>query len=458
MGAEAAILLVLTLMMILIIMEMPIAFAMGISGAVGLIVLRDVNYATNVLGSVPFAQTSTFSLTVIPMFILMGVLVVKGDIARQVFAVASHLFRRFPGGLGVSTVMACASFSAVSGSSVATSATMANLSVGEMRKHGYPASLATGIVASAGTLGVLIPPSIMMIIYALLTGESTGKLLIAGILPGLLTAFAYSTYIFVSAAVGRGRDPIPDGPLPPQHASRDQAPPGDEIPPGGRAGGAGLPWGGLVRIAILFVIVIGGIYSGIFTVTESAAIGALAALAMVLFGKRPDHSPGLAEDMKDALSQSAQTTATIFAIVIGSGILSAFFVISRAPQMLTMWIGGLDFDPMIVMALLLLLIIPLGMFLESISMMVIVVPLFYPIAQQLGFDGIWLGVMMIKMIELGLVTPPIGISCYVVSGTSQVPIEQVFRGVVPFLLVDALVIACLFSFPAIATWLPSTMN
>lgn len=456
MGAEAAILLVLTLMMILIVMEMPIAFAMGISGAVGLIVLRDVDYATNVLGSVPFAQTSTFSLTVIPMFILMGVLVVKGDIARQVFTVASHLFRRFPGGLGVSTVMACASFSAVSGSSVATSATMANLSVGEMRKHGYPASLATGIVASAGTLGVLIPPSIMMIIYALLTGESTGKLLIAGILPGLLTAFAYGTYIFVSATLGRWREGAPVAATP--YSPSDQLSPGGRVLSGHDADNVALPWGGLVRIAILFLIVIGGIYSGIFTVTESAAIGALTALVMVLFGKRPDHSPWLAEDMKDALSQSAQTTTTIFAIVIGSGILSAFFVISRAPQMLTMWIGDLDLDPMIVMALLLLLIIPLGMFLESISMMVIVVPLFYPIAQELGFDGIWLGVMMIKMIELGLVTPPIGISCYVVSGTSQVPIEQVFRGVIPFLLVDALVIACLFSFPVIATWLPSTMN
>ena len=452
MGAEAAIVLVLALMMILIITEMPIAFAMGISGAVGLIVLRDADYASNILGSVPFTQTSTFSLTVIPMFILMGVLVVKGDIARQVFAVASRLFRRIPGGLGVSTVMACASFSAVSGSSVATSATMANLSVGEMRKHGYPASLATGIVASAGTLGVLIPPSIMMIIYALLTGESTGKLLIAGILPGILTALAYSTYIFASAALRRDRAPL-SGP-PPQPLRSAGHPDNADDP----AADADLPWGGVVRIAILFMIVIGGIYSGIFTVTESAAIGALAALAMVLFGKRPAHSPGLVGDMKDALSQSAQTTTTIFAIVIGSGILSAFFVISRAPQMLTMWIGGLDLDPIIIMALLLLVIVPLGMFLESISMMVIIVPLFYPIAQELGFDGIWLGVMMIKMIELGLVTPPIGISCYVVSGTAQVPIEQVFRGVLPFLLVDALVIVCLFAFPAIATWLPSTMN
>ena len=446
MGAEAAIALVLVLMMILIIMEMPIAFAMGISGAVGLIVLRDVDYATNILGAVPFTQTSTFSLTVIPMFILMGVLVVKGDMARQVFAVASHLFRRIPGGLGVSTVMACASFSAVSGSSVATSATMAQLSVGEMRTRGYPASLATGIVASAGTLGVLIPPSIMMIIYALLTGESTGKLLIAGILPGILTALAYSTYISLSAAAGRRGKGDDRERLPQQAPQREP-----------RARPA-LPWGGLARVGILFVIVIGGIYSGVFTVTESAAIGALTALLMVLFGKRPASSPGLVEDMKDALSQSAQTTTTIFAIVIGSGILSAFFVISRAPQMLTLWIGGLDLDPSVIMALMLLMIVPLGMFLESISMMVIVVPLFYPIAQELGFDGIWLGVMMIKMIELGLVTPPIGISCYVVSGTSQVPVEQVFRGVIPFLLVDALVIACLFAFPAIATWLPSTMN
>lgn len=199
MGAEIIIGIVLITMVVMIAIEMPVAFAMGLSGVLGLVLLRSFGYATNILGAVPFDQSSSFSLTVIPLFILMGILVVKGDIARQVFAVASYVFRKVPGGLGVATVMACAGFSAVSGSSVATAATMANLSVDEMRKHGYSDSLASGIVAVSGTLGVLIPPSIMMIIYALLSGESTGKMLIAGIIPGLLSALFYAIYISISA-------------------------------------------------------------------------------------------------------------------------------------------------------------------------------------------------------------------------------------------------------------------
>ena len=326
MGAEIIIGIVLITMVVMIAIEMPVAFAMGLSGVLGLVLLRSFGYATNILGAVPFDQSSSFSLTVIPLFILMGILVVKGDIARQVFAVASYVFRKVPGGLGVATVMACAGFSAVSGSSVATAATMANLSVDEMRKHGYSDSLASGIVAVSGTLGVLIPPSIMMIIYALLSGESTGKMLIAGIIPGLLSALFYAIYISISA----------------KYQSKAQSDLTHALSEAGSTSIGKLPWTGLFKILILFTIVIGGMYSGIFTVTESAAIGALAALVMMLVSKLKEGPQKLWADIKDALAQSAQTTTTVFAIVIGSGILSAFFVVSRAPHMLTMWITSLD--------------------------------------------------------------------------------------------------------------------
>lgn len=443
MGAEMIIVVVLIMMVLMIAIEMPVAFAMGLSGALGLVLLRSSGYATNVLGSVPFDQTSSFSLTVIPLFILMGILVVKGDLARQVFAVASYIFRKIPGGLGVATVMACAGFSAVSGSSVAAVATMANLSVDEMRKHGYSDSLAAGIVSVAGTLGVLIPPSIMMIIYALLSGESTGKMLVAGIIPGVLSALFYMIYISISARFQQ------------KSAQTNLA---EALAAAGPQSLRGLPWSGFVKILILFGIVIGGMYLGVFTVTESAAVGALAALLMMVGSKLKDGPKKLWDDLKDALAQSASTTTTVFAIVIGSGILSAFFVVSRTPYMLTVWITSLDMSPSMIMAMMLVLMLPLGMFLESISMLVIIVPLFYPIAQSLGFDGIWLGVMIIKLVEIGLITPPVGISCFVVSSTAKVPVERVFKGIIPFLFVDAVILIVLFFYPALATWLPSTMR
>lgn len=464
---DTSLILVITLVSLLIMLafEMPVAFALGISGAFGLVLLQSFGYATNVLGSVPFTASSSFTLTMIPMFILMGTLAVKARIAEHVFAIANRVFRRLPGGLGCATVMACAGFAAVSGSSVATAATMSRMAVGEMRKYGYPASFAAGIVAVAGTLGVMIPPSILLVLYAVLAGESPAMVLSAGIVPGLLSALAYIIYIMIVARrVITPTEPDLDAATRKAASGLDIA----EYDAGTRtatltapaplATKVRLPWRGLVRIGILFLIVMVGLYSGIVTPTESAAIGAIAALVIMLIELRRDGIRVIGRTLADALKESATTTSTVFAIVIGSSVLSAFFVASRVPYQLTEWVSSLDVPPTIIVAILLLTLIPLGMALESISILVITVPLMHPIITELGFDGVWFAILVVKLIEVGLVTPPVGVSCFVVASTSGVPVQQVFKGILPLVLVELGVVVILFLFPDLVLFLPSLIN
>lgn len=456
------------LLLVLLILEVPVAFALAIAGAVGLLFLQNFDYVTNVLGSVPFTESSSFTLTMIPMFILMGVFAVKGRIAEHVFAIANRASNRLPGGLGVATVMACAGFSAVSGSSMATAATMSRMSIKEMRKYGYPDHLAAGIVAVAGTLGVMIPPSIFLVLYAVLSNESPARMLAAGILPGIISAVAYIVYIMVV-----GKRQIRESQATLDTATRELAGSSRLLQDNGSATGGTatatavreeapsplsrerLPWRGLFRVGVLFLVVMGGLYSGIVTATESAAIGALAALVMLLLELRRDGMRSLRVAIVDALKESAETTSMIFFVIVGSGVLSTFFIASRLPFTISEWVGSLDVAPVLIVLGFLLILIPMGMALESISILVIVVPLMHPVVTDLGFDGVWFGILVVKLIELGLVTPPVGMSCFVVAGTAGVPVERVFRGVLPLVLVDVAVIALLFLVPQITLWLPS---
>ena len=498
MSVGLLIILVVVLLIVLLAIRMPVALALALSGAIGLLLLRGGDYTTNQLGAIPFSQTHSFSLTIIPMFILMGIFAVRARIAEQVYAVARHVFRWIPGSLGVATVMACAGFAAVSGSSIGTAATMSRLSMGEMRKAGYPASLAGAAVAVAGTLGALIPPSLFLVLYAIMTGESVAAMLAAGIVPGIISAIAYATYIILKAkrnahewadragqldreldkAAGerRAEEKLPRGASGPggQDSPAEGAVTGAAAAEAATAAGAvdpaalpltrdrtrlrDLPWRGVVRVGILFLIVLGGIYAGFFTPTESAAVGAFAAAVMLVVEFRKDGLSTLASNFTAALKETAATTSMVFAIVIGSAILSSFFIVARLPQMATEGVEGLGLNPYLTIALLLLLLLPLGMALESISILVISVPLIYPIAMSLGFDGIWLGILIVKFIEIGMVTPPVGITCYVVAGTSNTKVETIFRGVTPFLLVEMAVVALLFAFPVLSTWLPSLIR
>lgn len=462
------VLLVLLLVIVLLMLEVPVAFALGASGAVGLMLLHGGSYATNALGGIPFTSTASYSLSIVPMFILMGVFAVRAKVASSVYAFANFAARRLPGGVGVATVMACAGFAAVSGSSVGTAAVMSKLSIKEMRRYGYPDHLSSGLVAIAGTLGIMIPPSIMLVLYAILTQESVAKVLAAGIIPGILSAIAFSIYIIFAA-----RKYVPQ-----QGAAQDlRAAVAAQVGGGASSGSSGgvstltvedepervtrvrdLPFRGIVYMALLFVIVMGGMYSGIVTATESAALGALAAFIMMLIEQRSTGLSGIWDGIKEGLSSTASTTSMVFTVVIGSAILSNFLVAARVPDAVSGWVLGLDLPPMVALAMLLLMLIPLGMALESYSILFITVPILYPVATQLGFDGIWLAVLVVKLIEIGLVTPPVGINCFVVSASGGVRLEEVFRGALPLVLVDLGVLAILFLVPGLSLWLPSLMQ
>jgi TRAP-type C4-dicarboxylate transport system permease large subunit len=394
-----------------------------------------------------------------------------------VFAVANHMVSRFPGGLGVATVMACAGFSAVSGSSIGTAATMSKLSVGQMRAYGYPAALATGIVAIAGTLGVVIPPSTFLVLYAIMTGESVAQILAAGIIPGILSALGYIVYILV---VGHRQIVRPEATLVEAvavaHAdaaeARTRRSPSTEsgasaapLPPGtpnteavqqvyGRTLRT-LPWRGLVRLSMIFLIILGGMFSGIFTSTESAAIAAFVALVILLWEFRRDGWATMWGNVKGALLDTAQTTSMVFMILVGSSVFSTFLIAAHVPDTVTNWVAGLDVPPLLTIGLLLLLLLPLGTALDEISVLIITIPIIYPIAMELGFNGIWLGLMIVKLTAIGMVTPPVGMTCFVVSGATGVRTETVFRGVLPLMLMDLVVSAILFFVPAITLFLPS---
>ncbi|NDK31936.1 TRAP transporter large permease [Nesterenkonia haasae] len=463
MDINQVVILTLVILLVMLSIRMPVALSLGLAGGVGLILLRGLDYATSNMGSVPFADTASFAFTIIPMFILMGMFAVRANIATNVFAVANHFARKAPGGLGVATVMACAGFSAVSGSSIGTAATISRLAVNQMRASGFPATLATGIVAIAGTLGVMIPPSTFLVLYAVLARESVAAMLAAGIIPGLLSAVFYIVYIMLfgqrmirkemahrenvddgmdssgeklTAAVDEAREELA------RRATRIRD----------------LPWRGVLHVAILFLIVMGGMYSGIFTSTEAAAVGALTGLIILIVEYR---GKGIRETFiafKDSLLDTAQTTSMVFFIVIGSGLFSAFLVTAGVTNAVANWVTSLDMNPMLIMGLLLLCLIPLGMFLESMSILVLSVPLLYPIAMEFGFEGIWLGIMIVKLIEIGMVTPPVGIISFVIAGSARVRAETVFIGVIPLLVMDLIITAILFFVPALTMFLPSLIR
>lgn len=456
---------IIVLLFVLLAVKMPVSLALALSGGLGLMILQGSGYSTNVLGSVPFTATASFSLTIIPMFIFMGMLAMKARIAEQVFAIANHAVSRFPGGLGVATVMACAGFSAISGSSIGTAATMSKLSVAQMRSYGYPAALATGIVAIAGTLGVVIPPSTFLVLYAIMTGESVGQMLAAGIIPGILSALGYIIYIMVAGQkqIVRQEAKLPEVVSLAYDGSRTRTTtegnPASNRPPSAPIiidqSGKGLPWRGLARLILIFVIILGGMFSGIFTATESASIAAFAALIILLWEFRHDGWREMWNKVRDALLDTAQTTSMVFMILVGSSVFSAFLIAAHVPDTVTKWVSSLDAPPLLILGLLLLFLLPLGTALDEISVLIITVPIIYPIAMELGFDGVWLGLMIVKLTAIGLVTPPVGMTCFVVAGTAKVPTETVFRGVIPLLGMDLIVTTLLFFVPAITLFLPS---
>lgn len=447
------------ILLVLLATGVPVAFALTTAGLIGIVLSRGSGVAASTAGAIPYQATARFSLVVIPMFILMGLLATYARIAEDAFRVSHRLLHRLPGGLAIASIAACAAFGAVSGSSVATAATIGRLSVDEMRKAGYDTAFAAGVVGAAGTLGVLIPPSIILVIYGIMTGESIRLLLIAGIIPGI-----FSAVIYVAVVVLLARKPGMVAPVAVAVAAGEMEPhlrPGSLSTPAVRAAMGGTEgeerkgYGGLVKIFILFTIVMGGIYNGIFTATEAAAVGAVAALAMLLLDVFKFGTRKVLGNLRDSLSETASITSFIFLVLVGASIFTFFLVSAGAPSLFAGWALGLDMPPLAIVAILLLMMVPLGMFLDPVSIMLIILPLAHPVIVALGFNGIWFGILVVKTIEIGLITPPVGINVFIISGASGVSVDQAFKGIFYFLPADVISTIVLFAFPGIILWLPS---
>jgi tripartite ATP-independent transporter DctM subunit len=418
----------------LVLVRVPIAIAMIIVGTAGFAALRNWNAALNLLGNAAFDTGLSFTLSVIPLFILMGNLLTISGVSQSLFSTAHHMLHRMRGGLAMASIVACGGFSAVCGSSLATAATMSKVAMPSMRKAGYADSLATGSIAAGGTLGILIPPSVILIIYGLLTEADIGKLFIAGIIPGLLGVLFYLAAVYVTVLLK------PD--LAPQDAEDLQIEKKDV-------------WGVLAVVG-LFAIIMIGIYGGFFTPTEAAGIGAAAALLIALV------SGGLTwEKLYTAGLNCARTTAMIFAIIIGAEVFSNFISYAGVPDALLAFVQSLDVNAYVVILVLVLIYVVLGAVLESLSMILLTVPVFFPLVTSLDFGTgllsdpemvlIWFGIVVVVVTEISLISPPIGLNVFVLrSVLTDVPLRTMFAGILPFWLADILRLALLIAVPALS--------
>ena len=422
-------------MLALVVLRMPIAMAMFVTGAFGFAWLTSWDALVSHMNDAPFSRVASYDLSVVPLFILMGQFATHGGLSRSLYRSARAWFGHYRGGLAIATIGGCAGFGAICGSSIATGATMAAVAMPEMRRYGYSGALSTGSLAAGGTLGILIPPSVILVIYALITEQSIGDLFLAALIPGIIATFGYILAIMVFVRV------------------RPEAGPAAEPE----------PWSVRLRslnaiwpVAAIFFVVIGGIYLGVFTPTEGAAIGAAATglFAYAMGGL------GLAE-VKASLLEMARTTGLIFVILIGAEIYSAFLALSQIPQNIAAWIGGSGFTPMTVLLTIVAIYLVLGCVMDGIGMILLTVPVFQPIIMGLDFGlspdatAAWFGILVLIVVEVGLITPPIGINVYVINGIARdVPLLDSFKGVVPFFLSDLVRIAIVIAFPITCTLLP----
>lgn len=474
MSAELIVVLVLALFFLLLAIETPVAFALGMSGAVGVVLLHSFKVANSVLGNVPFETTAKFSLVVIPLYILLGAMATQAHIPERIYNVINRLTGRFKGGLAVATIGACGGFAAVSGSSVATAATLGKISVHQMIRHGYKAELATGIVAIGATLGILIPPSIIMIMYSIMSGESIAALFSAGIVPGILSAIAYIVTALIlikknglttdkpvrigarQAGTGNGSGTAEAGA---GHSGASTATMLKNETADAAAGTSifsevrSIIWLGAILAAVML-----GIFTGTTTLSESAGVAAVVATLAVVVEHYKTGVRGIVRRIRDGLSETASVTSMSFAVLVGAGVFAYFLVSARVPNNVSRFFAGLDIPPLLIVALVLLMIVPLGMFLDSLAVVVIVVPIVYPTVIELGFDGVWFAILLVKLVEIGLLTPPVGMNCFVIAGATGISLERVFRGVAPFLVCEAVIVTVLLFFPEITLWLPGLLE
>ena len=416
----------------LMLLRVPVGMAMGLVGVTGYSYLVGLTPALKMVGQTSMRTVTDYTFGVIPMFLLMGALVSSSGVSRELFRAAHTCFGHLRGGLGFATIIACGGFAAISGSSVATAATFATVAYPEMRRFGYPQSFSTGVIAAGGTLGAMLPPSTVLTVYGIITQQDIGKLFVAGILPGLL---AMCMYVVTIALIGFIRPGfLPEG----------QPKPWRE-----RLLGLREVWAPLT----LFAFVIGGLYGGLFTPTEAGGVGACGALILGLVRRRLDR-----EKILSSLLQATRTAAAVFTVLIGALLFGYFLTITQTPQKVTAFLTGLGVGPYGVLALIMLMYLVLGCLMDSMAMVILTVPIIFPVVTALGFDPIWFGVIIVMTVELGLIHPPVGMNVFVIkSVVKDVSFSTIFKGVIPFILTDITRLIILIAFPVIALWLPSRM-
>jgi len=416
-------------LIIIFLLRMPVGFAMALVGVIGFSLFVTPEAGMNILARDFFDTFSSYSLTVIPMFTLMGCIAAESGMSLRLYDAGYVLFSRFRGGLALATIMGCAGFAAINGSTSATAAAMGKVCIPEMKRYKYDDSLATSVVAAAGTLGIMIPPSTIFIVYGILTEQSIGKLFVAGILPGLLIAVV----LMATVALLVWRKP---GLAPAVESSTF----GEKM----RA------LAGVTEMLILFGFVILGLFFGWFSPTQAGGAGVAGAILIGLATRQLTWSGFL-----NAFKDTVRVTAMVMVIVAGATVFGHFIAITRIPMMLSAWVGALPFPPMLIMGVIIIIYMIGGCFMDSLALITLTIPIFYPVVMNLGIDPIWFGVIIVLVTEIGVITPPVGLNVYVIHGVAgDVPLETIFKGVLPFVLALSIAAVILLLFPQIATFLP----
>jgi len=421
------------LVFFLLFLGMPIAFALMFVGFAGIGYLASIEAALPVVARTVYEVSAYYPYTVIPLFIVMGGFAGSSGMTKDLYATFDKWFRKLPGGLAIATIGACAGFAAVSGSSVATAATMGTVALPEMKRFNYHPRLATGSVAAGGTLGFLIPPSIGFIVYGMLTEQSIGRLLVAGMIPGLILAVAYIGIVVAWVKMNPSMAPAIPEVVSWQEKFSSLL--------------------GIWEPLAIFLVVMGGIYAGFFTPTEAGAIGATVLFLVALIKRKLT-----LQNLAGALLEAVRISVMVLFLVASANVFSYFLALSTIPVKVAMWASGLEVSPYVIHTIIVIIYLFLGCFLDAISMMVLTIPVIFPIILALGFDPIWFGVIAVLMMEAGLITPPMGLNIFTVAGVAKdVPVETIFRGVAPFLLSIFAIVILITIFPKLALLLPGMM-
>ncbi len=418
---------------VLMLLRVPVGMAMGLVGVTGFGYIVGGTPALKMVGQTSMRTVTDFNFAVVPMFLLMGAFATTSGMSRELFRAGNAFMGHLRGGLGIATIAACGGFAAICGSSVATAATFSKVAYPEMRRFGYPQSFSTGVIAAGGTLGIMIPPSAVFAVYGLITEQDVGKLFIAGVLPGLL---AVCMYMITITIIGYSR-------------------------PGFLPAGARAPWSEKLAALkdvwatmLLFIFVIGGIYGGLFTATEAAGMGAGGAFIIGIARGRLSGA-GVRRSLLDA----TRTTAAVFTILIGAILFGYFLTVTQTPQKVTAFLTSLGLGAYGVLILIMLMYLVLGCLMDALAMIILTVPIIFPVIIALGFDPIWFGVLIVMVVELGLIHPPVGMNIFVIKSVIEdVKISTIFYGVLPFIVTDLLRLTILIMFPIIALYLPSHMK